>query len=313
MADDWFDNSNSNHWLHFFQDNSKKLHILDLKQAAKTGQFEFEEIELDIDFKIPIWHRSIITRQGIVYLTGGSGAGKNISDVYAFDPLDNSLRAKAKMNFARNSHGICIFQDFIYVVGGCTDEEGYTAQCERYEISKYYERSIGAWEKTAPLNHPAYAPSLANLNDKYLYKFGGILQLGTLNNTVERYDPQANLWTEISFNLFGANEANFSLTAYAGCVTISEDEIYVFGGSKGDSKTNETFVCRTSGKSHVIHQLDLCLPTPGVFWNSGVVYGGKVYCLQNIQLNKSDAFFLSKRRLLCYDGDAWEEINTDNY
>ena len=290
---------------------------MDFKKAIKSGVFEFEEIELDISFKIPIWHRSVITKQGLIYLTGGSGGGitkdKNLNDVYVYDPLDQSLKPKAKMNYARNSHGICVFQDHIYVVGGCIDEEGYTTQCERYEISRYFERTMGSWEKIAPLNKSAYAPTLVNLNDGYLYKIGGVLNLQTMNNSIERYDPKANIWTEISYSLIGVNESEFSLTAYAGCVALSEDEIYIFGGSKTDQKTNQTFVCRSSGDGHVMKKVDITLPYQGVFWNNGLVYEGRVYCLQNIQLNKSDAFFLSKRRLLCYDGDSWEEINTDHY
>jgi len=316
-VEDYFDENSSNQYLHFFQDNSKKLHILDLKKAVKSGVFEFEEIELDITFKIPIWHRSIITKQGLIYLTGGSGGGitkdKNFNDVYIYDPIDQTLKQKAKMNYARNSHGICVFQDHIYVVGGCIDEEGYTTQCERYEINKYYQKSVGQWEKIAPLNKSAYAPTLVNLNDAFLYKIGGVLNLQTINNFIERYDPRENIWTEITYNLSGINQEEFSLTAYAGCVPITEDEIIIFGGSNIDQKTNQTFVFRTSSKIHVIKKVDIALPYHGIFWNNGLVYEGRVYCLQNIQLNKSDAFFLSKRRLLCYDGDSWDEINTDHY
>lgn len=315
VVNDWFDSNHAFQYLHFFQDNSKKLHILDLKKAEKEKKFKFEEIDLDINFRIPIWHRSIITRQGAIYLTGGSGGGvskdQNLNDVYIYDPIDQSLRPKAKMNYARNSHGICIFQDFIYVVGGCIDEEGYTAQCERYQISKYFERTIGEWEKIAPLNSPAYAPCLASLNDRYLYKFGGALNLQEINNSIERYDPNTNQWTEINYNVFGG--LDFSLMAYSGCVQISEDEICIFGGSKFDQKSTSTYVCRTSQNVHAMEKLDLSLPYPGTFWNNTLIFGGKVFCLQMMQLNKSDAFFLSKRRILCYDGNGWEEIQQEMY
>jgi len=310
--EDWFDIDCPTKYLHFFQDNSKKLHILDLEEAKTTGNYKFEELELNINFKIPIWHRSIITRQGVIYLTGGSEANakrdKNSDAVYIFDPIERTLKPKAKLNFARNSHGIAILQDHIYVVGGCVDDEGYTDKCERYEISKYYEKTVGGWEVIAPLNHPAYAPCLAAFNDTYLYKFGGILSLNEMNNYVERYDPRSNKWTEIKYQVFGANSIDFCLMAYASCYQINEKEIYIFGGSEFDAKSNQTYLLRIDDGLNIIQKTDVTLPYFGIFWNNGIVHQNKLYCLQNVQLSKSDAFFLGKRKVLCYDGTKWKEI-----
>lgn len=125
-------------------------------------------------------------------MVGGSEANlqrdKNSPETYIYDNIENTLKKKAKLNYPRNSHGICIFRDHIYVVGGCVDDEGYTNKCERYEISRYYEKTIGEWEVIGSLNEPAFAPSLSNFNDTYLYKFGGIETLEKMSNVIERYD-----------------------------------------------------------------------------------------------------------------------------
>ena len=97
--------------------------------------YVFEEINLNINFKIPVWHRSTVTRQGTIYLTGGSDPEskeqRNFSDVYVYDPIQKTLNPRSKMNFARNSHGICILKNYLYVVGGCLKEGGYSTSCER--------------------------------------------------------------------------------------------------------------------------------------------------------------------------------------
>ena len=110
------------------------------------------------------------------------------------------------MNFARNSHGICVFRDHIYVAGGCVDEGGYTAECERYNFDTEYPKSYGKWEKVAPLNAPSLGPCLANFNDRYIFKFGGLAGVNQPNNMIERYDPNIDKWIEIRCNLFGFDD-----------------------------------------------------------------------------------------------------------
>jgi len=128
--------------LHFFQDNSKKLHIMDIKKAQARGVYRFEEIDLDINFKIPMWHRSVISRKGRIYLTGGCESNFNESDTFLFDPTKNTLKPLSKLNYPRNSHGICIFQNHIYVVGGCGNEGGYTNHCERLKTTDFYNQTL---------------------------------------------------------------------------------------------------------------------------------------------------------------------------
>ena len=50
------------------------------------------------------------------------------------------------------------------------------------------------WERIADLNHNAVASCCKSFNDKYIYKFGGILSPEQLNRFIEMYDPEKNRW-----------------------------------------------------------------------------------------------------------------------
>jgi hypothetical protein len=54
--------------LHFFQNDDNFLHLLDLNGSSN----QFEQIKLDIGFKIPYFHKSISTPNGDLYLIGGT-------------------------------------------------------------------------------------------------------------------------------------------------------------------------------------------------------------------------------------------------
>ena len=299
--------------LHFFQDNSKKLHILDLKKALSLDEFSWKEINLNINFKIPIWHRSIMTQQGTIYLTGGSDLESeyktNLKDVYVYAPFENILKPLAGLNYARNSHGICILQDFMYVIGGCSEQGGYTASCERFAVNKHYEKAVGEWQIVASLNQPANSPCVVNFNDDYIYKFGGVLNLSTMNNTVERYDPKLNVWTEINYQVFGNKYSSLSLLAASASVQINRNEILIFGGHDLNRKSNQCCICRVDGEDLTItNQSDKVMPYIGTFWTHPVLIGRKIFCAQNLQLGSSDIVCFNRKRLLCLDGDKWEEI-----
>ena len=48
--------------------------------------------------------------------------------------------------------------------------------------------SKNEWSETANLHSTAAAASTCGFNNKFLFKFGGLLDGDNLNNTIERYD-----------------------------------------------------------------------------------------------------------------------------
>ena len=142
----------------------------------------------------------------------------------------------------------------------------------------------------------ACAPCVTSFNDTYIYKFGGYLSLSQINNSVERYDPKEDRWTEINYRVFGAGP-DFSLTAQASCVQVNEEDIWVFGGETFERKYNQ--ICSykpgsSKDSGDVIHKKEETLPERGTFWNNAVVFRGMIYALQNVQTSHSDSYFSVK-------------------
>jgi len=295
---DWFDQNVKCKYLHFFQDNSKKLFLLSLMEENS----KFEVIDLDISFKIPVWHRSVISQQGEIFLTGGLNSQRfedqNSREVFSYDFERKTLRQRKSMNIGRNSHGICILQDYIYVVGGGTNDSGYSTECERFRINP---RNAEEWERIASLNIPSFAPALVAFNNKYLYKIGGMLTVETVNNVIERYDPEADTWTQI--------KVEFDLMAYCSVSQINNNEILIFGGSDGETKTNKVFSLQVD--MNKLESQKMKLPYYGTFWTNPVVFNDKLFSLQNVEFSKSNAILLGKKKVLCFNGNSWYEIYTD--
>lgn len=72
---DFFLESNrQQRYLHFFQNNSNILHLVDFNQIALKGasKCEFTQVQIkNPGFKTRAGHKSIITPQGALYLIGG--------------------------------------------------------------------------------------------------------------------------------------------------------------------------------------------------------------------------------------------------
>jgi hypothetical protein len=118
---DFFEGKILNKYLHFFPNDDKLLYLLDVNEALRTRQSTWSIINLEIPFKIPYFHRSIISPQGDIFLTGGSlpdNTGKKSNHCYIYDYAKRSLRPIASMINPRSSHAICYLGNYIYVVGG---------------------------------------------------------------------------------------------------------------------------------------------------------------------------------------------------
>jgi len=71
----------------------------------------------------------------IIYVIGGQDDQGNIlSDVYAFDPSNNSVSTKASLNKARQNHACAVLGSYIYCFGG-DDGSGNLDSIESYNPS----------------------------------------------------------------------------------------------------------------------------------------------------------------------------------
>jgi hypothetical protein len=184
--EDYFIPGSQYKFLHFFQHKSKYLHLIKLTDLLENKLSPFK-IDLSINFKIPRWHRSIMTPSGDIYLTGGVSVDeteKKLRNCFFFDFGRYTLIPTAQMNFARSGHGICYLKDFIYVAGGFGENNEFTESCEKYSIQN------NEWINIARLNLRANNACLCSFRDRFIYKFGGKSAENMLNKTIERYDPE---------------------------------------------------------------------------------------------------------------------------
>ena len=112
------------------------------------------------------------------------------------------------MIYGRSSHCLCYLNGNIYAVGGFLTGQVFTDFCERLVISK------NQWEMVAPLNYKCVAASLCSFNNKFLFKFGGLIDGGLLNNQIEKYDELLNKWTVIDATFDPADSLKANLKEF---------------------------------------------------------------------------------------------------
>ena len=102
-------------FLHFFQNDENILHYLDLEESES-----FQAINLNINFNIPDFHKSIATPNGDIYVIGGSlgDNGLKSQKIYKYDFTNSTLVYCASLKYGRSSHSVCFNSRFIYIMGG---------------------------------------------------------------------------------------------------------------------------------------------------------------------------------------------------
>jgi hypothetical protein len=304
--------------LHFFPFEEKNLFFVDLERIKGNNETIFEPIPLEIDFRIPNFHKSIITPQGDIFLTGGSipdNSGRKSNGNFIFDWSANTLRGLPNMINGRSSHGMCYANGMIYVVGGFLNGQTFTTKCEKYNIQSRN------WKQITNLNFNTVACSLTSYNQKYLFKFGGLIDGLLINNYIERYDILHDNWIVIEpkFNnnesLMKQNLKDFKLTSTSAAVQINKNEIMVFGGYHQDNQASPTCFLLSSenedDNSYEIKKVDVCkLPYPEGFWNNmAIVMYKNVFATQNIPNEKNDDCLENVRRILVFNSQEWISLN----
>ena len=218
---------NAKKFLHFFQNDEKKLHLLDLSRQERN----FKQFPLNIDFKIPHFHKSCISPFGEIYLSGGShpeNIHKKLSSFYKVSLQNQTLTPLKGMIVPRSSHCLIYMKRYIYAIGGITSNSQFTQKCERYDIS--HEE----WQEIAELNYNAVASCCCSFNDKYIFKFGGIFSPEKLNTYIEMYSPKENRWVLIDAKISESPEIlkahNFKFLSTSACIQINQNQMLIFGG-----------------------------------------------------------------------------------
>ncbi|EAR85568.1 kelch motif protein (macronuclear) [Tetrahymena thermophila SB210] len=306
---DYFSPQTSRKFLHFFQDNSKIFHYLDLETLSKDSQTQqFQQQILNIQFKIPMYHRSVMTPFGDTYITGGVDVNQKsyvLNTCYKLNYRQATLEPISSMYYPRSNHGIAFCEGYIYVCGGSTNQDNTCLdKCERFDVE------IGRWEQISSLNQKCSGCSLSQFSNRFLFKFGGNTDIFTLSNTIERYDIQLNEWKIIPFNII-PNHITMKLPSFCGSCQVNKDEIILLGGSNHSNKLQNVFLIRMYSEECDVILLKP-LPRAGTFWQNPIVLGGVIFSLQNIIMDKSpDHCYFGKKRILAFNSQIWKQIGSD--
>jgi hypothetical protein len=273
---DFFDQKCKNKVLHFFPNNQKVLHYTDFNEL-KGGFPGFSTLKLAIDFKIPHFHKSVITPMGDIYLTGGTPPGPSPTKsrlAFLLDWSVPTLLPISPMLSPRSSHAICYSSGFIYVIGGFTTGQTITTKCEKLKIS--FEREGGGrredgggsregegggrrdeggrregWRAIASLNLGMVAGCVCGAGEKYLFKFGGLGESLSPNPSIERYDMERDMWSLIQLEeatkFSVSSKKTGGLLSTSACLQINRNEILVFGGYNEDNEASNSCWVLTSG------------------------------------------------------------------
>uniref|UniRef100_A0A8C5BQ96 BTB domain-containing protein n=1 Tax=Gadus morhua TaxID=8049 RepID=A0A8C5BQ96_GADMO len=168
------------------------------------------------DTRTDRWHMvaSMSTRRARVgvaaignrlYAVGGYDGTSDLATVESYDPVTNTWQPEVSMGTRRSCLGVAVLHGLLYAAGGYDG-----ASClnrERYELQ---ERAM------------------FDLRYGSLYAVGGYDSSSHLS-TVEKYDPQSNVWTAIANMLSRRSSAG---------VAVLEGLLYVAGGNDGTSCLN---------------------------------------------------------------------------
>ncbi|CAD8101429.1 unnamed protein product [Paramecium primaurelia] len=283
--------------LHYFKYNSYELNLINLDNPKIT-----KKINLKISFPIPVFHQSLITKTGQLYVIGGTTIDNNYPNnksngIYLFDK--NSLVNVGHLLISRSSHGCCIIGDYIYSISGLGQGQTLEKSCERFN---YILRKS---EKIQDCLYPSIASCCVNYNNQYIYKFGGLYEKQQMN-FIERFNIKDMIWQAIDPQITNKDIPLFKgLKQFAAGVQISSNSLMIFGGyDENTVSSNQSFLFTIKNENHILHMVNVKpLKIPGGFWHSQcIIYKQELFVVQN-QENK-DSETLDTKTILRFK-DKW--------
>ena len=271
-----------------------------LKQKVKIPKAK--EIEW------PAWSKIVHVNNTDVYVVGGEKEGKAVKSTFKMDLKSGQVKRMANMGVARQAHGICHIGNFIYVVGGLSDDNVCLSSVERYDIR------TNKWQLIkADLSTPSYAMTLTAVKQRYIYSFGSH-DLSYKEEVFRRLDTQ-NLsrgWEQI----YLPNPSLVNGCQY-GVVLLESSkndmvEFLVFGGIEANEpyeSIDRTMIFRTNLNNFMQSQFTVVEPhqssTPVDFSNA--VRMTQEWRLSHLEPDHEDEFVCPKEQQATLAKVRWSE------
>jgi len=222
---DYFNANCVSKYLHFFQPNTKILHLYNLVQPFESVEESAKKIQLNIDFEISPLHKSVITPAGMIFIACAKEAfnpqtGSESNTLHVYNYKTQTLLEKSEMTCqSRKEFGFCYMSKNLFVIGGLVDGV-ISNKCERYDIRS------NKWVKIAPMTRPLRQATICSFNSRYLYRFFGIDSGNNIDHSIERYDAVRDTWTIM--NVTGSETVKEIYIPF--CTQVNQDHIFIFGG-----------------------------------------------------------------------------------
>lgn len=156
--------------------------------------------------------QSACTVNEFIYITGRY--------VLRYDPVLNTYTEKTKMLSPVDLASSCVFDGFIYVIGGF-----YVSSSTVSDENQRYDPVTDTWTKMSKL--PTKRAKLtSSVVDGKIYCIGGIGDNSSIIRANECYDPITDTWTTKSFGIYSA--VTKTSESYG-------ENIYIFGGATATS------------------------------------------------------------------------------
>lgn len=270
--------------LHWFEWGRKRLNVYDIVKNVT------HIIDLEIDFKVPSFSRSIMLPTAQIFIMGGEEPEYySKKEVYMYDYLQNDrkLVQLASMPNKKFDFTLCYCKPCIYVLCGKDASSEVVNTCEKFNVE------TNTWSTIAPAIKKRYAASATGINSK-IFLFGGRSDLNNVMvEEIEEYDSTSNSWRVITL----ANPEMWNPVEVCACIQIKFDEILIFGGSDKSIKDSERCLVLTLKDFSLKRTSDL--KRAQVFVSSPFLYGNKVFAIGN-------EYYMKSRNLHSFDLETHE-------
>ncbi|XP_064415835.1 actin-binding protein IPP [Latimeria chalumnae] len=145
---------------------------------------------------VPRYYFGCCEIRGLIYVIGGiTDEAIEVRAAEVFDPISKRWSALPVMVKRRAYVGVTALNDCIYAVGGWNEPDGVLGTVEKYSLEEE------KWIEVSPMKVPRAGASVTAVNG-LLYAVGGRASSRGLDapvtlDSVEVYDPQTDMWTEI--------------------------------------------------------------------------------------------------------------------
>ena len=189
--------------------------------------------------------------------------------------------------------------EFIYSIGGQTDNVIKTKLCERYSLNN------DKWEKIANLNF-AKSKSLTTTFQSYIYSFYGTNSFGKTIDSIEKYNYEENVWEIIC----PANKLpGFEVTCGA-ATQINNEQIIIFGGFRDSdhfknqiSFNRKIYIFNTINNSFIVSNNEIPIDFINSCNSQPIITNNNIYCFGHFPQT------VSPNLVRCLDNDYLLKIS----